>query len=183
MNIKYSIPSTRTNVNETLKSELSEVYDLLTLNKFTLNIAKTKFTVLHPNLMPLNLITYTHAAPFLPISILITWRHKALIITTTTKSAENKHYENKIRRQHAAKLPTCLSKWDTVAHSPENNNSWYLWILVPRQNNTIWICIVFTAPSETVMYAISKRYPCVMLKSRRIITEKKCVIIFISGIN
>ena len=46
--IEYSIPITRTNVNETLNSELSEVYDWLTLNKLTLNITKTKFLVFHP---------------------------------------------------------------------------------------------------------------------------------------
>ena len=46
--IEYSIPITRTIVNETLNSELSEVYDWLTLNKLTLNIMKTKFMVFHP---------------------------------------------------------------------------------------------------------------------------------------
>ena len=47
--IEYSIPITRTNVNETLNSELPEVHDWLTLKKkLTLNITKTKSVVFHP---------------------------------------------------------------------------------------------------------------------------------------
>ena len=46
--IEYSTPITRTNINETLNSELSEVHDWLTLNKLTLNITKTKSMVFHP---------------------------------------------------------------------------------------------------------------------------------------
>ena len=46
--MEYSIPISRTNLNETLNSELSEVHDWLMLNKLTLNISKTKFMIFHP---------------------------------------------------------------------------------------------------------------------------------------
>ena len=71
--------------------------------------------------MSLNCITNTHMVPFLSISIFITQKHKALIIVTIRDSWEQTLQEQ-IRRQHAAKSPTCLGEWDTVAQSPENNN-------------------------------------------------------------
>ena len=45
--IEYSIPITRTNINEILNSEPSEVHDRLMINKLMLNITKIKFMVFH----------------------------------------------------------------------------------------------------------------------------------------
>ena len=113
----HSIPITRTNVNETVNSELSEVHDYVALNKQTLNITKTKFMVLHPTLKDITWLIPILVINFIEIERVSECENLSVIID-----------ENLSWKSHTNILSNKMSKYAVIRNELKN----YLLLYVMR---------------------------------------------------
>ena len=113
---------TRTNVNETLNSELSEVHDWLTLNKLTLNMTKTKFMAFHPTqkditeLIPtleINGVEIERVSEFKNLGVIkdenLSWKSHTNI--SSKKMSKYADILNKLKKHLCMSRDHCTSAW------------------------------------------------------------------------